>query len=91
MRGRVAHRLIRFDPERALEMHSLSRVSIDKRNSDRRREVLLDRVRMRIPRFDRLVRIKIELRDFLKIDSGNGVVRLLLGTAADEQRQQRQK
>ena len=91
MRGRVAHRLIRFDPERALEMHSLSRVSIDKRNSDRRREVLLDRVRMRVPRFDRLVRIKIELRDFLKIGSGNVVVRLLLGTAADEQRQQGQK
>ena len=32
MRGRVAHRLIRFDPERAPEMHSLSRVSIDERN-----------------------------------------------------------
>lgn len=64
MRGRVAHRLIRFDPERALEMHSLSRVSIDKRNSDRRREVLLDRVRMRVPRFDRLVRIKIAAARF---------------------------
>lgn len=64
MRGRAAHRLIRFDPERALEMHSLSRVSIDKRNSDRRREVLLDRVRMRVPRFDRLVRIKIAAARF---------------------------
>jgi len=89
MRG--AHRLIRFDPERALEMHGLSRISIDKRNSDRRRKVLLDRVRVRVPRFDRLVRIKIELRDFLKIGSGNVVVRLMLGTAADEQRQQGQK